>query len=88
VFLVHFPVCLVVNAAFTRFVSEQAHVQAFGMVVAWGVSPAAGELFHRWVEAPLGRALKGFAAPAVPRPFSGNLGDMRSRHIARLRLYR
>lgn len=55
VFLVHFPVCLVVNAAFTRFVSSQPHEQAFGMLIAWIASLAAGAAFYRWVEVPLGR---------------------------------
>jgi peptidoglycan/LPS O-acetylase OafA/YrhL len=59
VFLVHFPVCLVVNAVFTRFVSDQPHEQAFGMLVAWVTSLAAGAAFYRWVEVPLGHALQG-----------------------------
>ncbi|WP_051933414.1 acyltransferase [Massilia sp. BSC265] len=57
VFLVHFPVSLVVNAGFTRFVSEQAHVQAVGMLVAWVASLLAGAVFFRWVETPLGDVL-------------------------------
>ena len=65
VFLVHFPVCLVVNAAFTRFVPEQAHAQAIGMLVAWLASLLAGAAFFRWVEAPLGRF---FARPARAVP--------------------
>ena len=55
IFLVHFPVCLVVNAAFTRFVPAQAEWQAVGTVVAWMASVAGGAVFFRWVEAPLGR---------------------------------
>lgn len=54
VFLVHFPVCLVVNAAFTRFAPEVAHLQFIGVVIGWSVSLLAGAVFHRWVEAPLG----------------------------------
>jgi peptidoglycan/LPS O-acetylase OafA/YrhL len=57
VFLIHFPVSLVVNAAFTRFIPAQPHLQAVGMVVAWAASLAAGAAFFRWVEVPLGRAL-------------------------------
>nr|WP_307728963.1 acyltransferase [Massilia sp. IC2-477] len=57
VFLVHFPVCLVVNAAFARFVPEQAYAQAFGMALAWAASLAAGAAFCRWVETPLGTLL-------------------------------
>jgi peptidoglycan/LPS O-acetylase OafA/YrhL len=52
VFLVHFPVCLVVNAAFHRFAPDQAAWQAAGVLAAWGASVAAGALFHRWIEAP------------------------------------
>lgn len=55
VFLVHFPVCLVVNAAFTRFAPAHAWVQAAGMLLAWAASVVAGAAFHRWVEVPLGR---------------------------------
>jgi peptidoglycan/LPS O-acetylase OafA/YrhL len=58
VFLIHFPVCLLVNAAFTRFVLPEPELQAFGMLVAWGASLAAGAVFHRWVEVPLGRVLQ------------------------------
>lgn len=57
VFLVHFPVCLIVNAAFARFVPEQPHAQAFGMLIAWVTSLVAGAAFFRWVEVPLGRVL-------------------------------
>lgn len=69
VFLVHFPVCLVVNAAFARFVPEQAHAQAVGMLVAWAASLAVGSAFCRWVEAPLGKM---FMRPrqAQPAPVS------------------
>jgi peptidoglycan/LPS O-acetylase OafA/YrhL len=50
VFLVHFPVCLVVNAAFTQFVPAEPVPQALGMVAAWLGSLGAGALFHRHVE--------------------------------------
>jgi peptidoglycan/LPS O-acetylase OafA/YrhL len=78
VFLVHFPVCLVVNAAFTRFVSEQPHEQAFGMLIAWMASLAAGAAFYRWVELPLGRGLTSLTSQA----------GMQSRAIAKLRAAR
>lgn len=64
VFLVHFPVCLVVNALFTRFMPEQAGWQAFGMLCAWLSSVAVGAAFCRWVEGPLARRL---AAPGKPK---------------------
>jgi peptidoglycan/LPS O-acetylase OafA/YrhL len=55
VFLVHFPVCLIVNAAFTRFAPALPSVQAGGVLLAWAASIVAGALFYRWVELPLGR---------------------------------
>lgn len=55
IFLIHFPVCLLVNAAFTRFVPLGAHWQALGVVVAWAASVAAGAAFFHLVESPLGR---------------------------------
>lgn len=58
VFLIHFPVCLVVNAAFTRFVSAEPQWQALGMLTAWSSSLVAGALFHRWVEGPLSRLMQ------------------------------
>ncbi|WP_082439341.1 MULTISPECIES: acyltransferase [unclassified Massilia] len=88
VFLVHFPVCLVVNAAFTRFVSEQPHEQALGMLVAWGASLAAGAAFYRWVELPLGRMLARLTQPATARPFLISQTGMQSRAIAKLRASR
>ena len=54
IFLVHFPVSLVVNAAFTRFVPAQPELQLAGVLAAWLASIAAGAAFHRWVERPLG----------------------------------
>ena len=67
VFLVHFPVCLIVNAVFTRFVTEQPYAQSMGMFVAWIASLIAGAVFFRFVEAPLGRIL---ALSAKPIPMS------------------
>jgi peptidoglycan/LPS O-acetylase OafA/YrhL len=69
IFLVHFPVCLVVNAAFTRFVPEDAYLQGAGVVWAWAASVASGAVFHHWVEVPLGRFLAGLAKPVVVRSF-------------------
>ena len=59
VFLIHFPVCLLVNAAFTRFVPADPLLQGFGMLSAWAASLAAGAAFHRWVEVPLGLLFEG-----------------------------
>jgi len=70
VFLVHFPVCLVVNAAFIRFAPAIPEVQAAGMLLAWAASIGAGAAFHRWVELPLAslspaRRGSGNAVPAA-----------------------
>ena len=56
-FLVHFPVSLLVNALFTRLCPIEPAWQALGMLTAWGASLAAGAAFYRWVEVPLGRVV-------------------------------
>jgi peptidoglycan/LPS O-acetylase OafA/YrhL len=53
IFLVHFPVSLVVNAVFTRFAPHTPEVQAAGVLLAWMASIGAGAVFHRFVELPL-----------------------------------
>jgi peptidoglycan/LPS O-acetylase OafA/YrhL len=70
VFLVHFPVCLMVNAAFSRFVPAQPYLQAIGMLIGWAASLAAGAAFFRWVEAPLGRVLAFATEPVAIRPLT------------------
>ena len=67
VFLVHFPVCLVVNAFFDRFMPADAAVQALGVALAWAASVAAGALFHHGVERPLLQRVKTWRrrAPAL-----------------------
>jgi len=50
VFLVHFPICLVVNGAFEHYVPAEPFWHLLGMVVAWSTSVAAGTLFHFYVE--------------------------------------
>jgi peptidoglycan/LPS O-acetylase OafA/YrhL len=76
-FLIHFPVCLVVNAAFTRFVSGQPHEQALGMLVAWAASLVAGGAFYRWVEVPLGRVLTRQTRPVLIRPYPAKTTTLR-----------
>ncbi len=56
-FLIHFPVCLVVNAAFTRFMPPNAGWQAIGLFVALSMSVAAAAAFHAGVEVRLHRLL-------------------------------
>jgi len=62
-FLVHYPVCLVVNAAFGRWWPADPAINAIGLLLAWGLSLLAGALFHRLVEIPAGRWLA-----RAPRP--------------------
>jgi len=71
IFLVHFPVCLVVNAAFTRFMPAEPAWQMLGTALAWAASLAAGAGFFRWVEAPLGRMAGVTNRIQVGRPFDG-----------------
>jgi len=52
VFLVHFPVCLAVNAAFSTLWPGQAWVHALGLCVAFGASILAGYLLYEKVERP------------------------------------
>ena len=53
VFLLNFPVALVVNALFTHFAPPDPWVQSGGVVVAWLACTAAGALFHHAIELPL-----------------------------------
>lgn len=52
VFLVHFPICLIINGLFARFASRDPWVNLAGMIIAWLASIAAGALFYRLVESP------------------------------------
>lgn len=54
-FLVHFPVCLLVNAGFQHFTSATPAISAWGLLVAWLTSNLVAHLFHRYVELPLAR---------------------------------
>lgn len=54
-FLVHFPVCLMVNAAFERFAPAGPASAALGVLSAWLASNLAADLFHRFIELPLAR---------------------------------
>ncbi|MGK5070750.1 acyltransferase family protein [Janthinobacterium sp. RT4P48] len=71
VFLVHFPVSLLVNALFTAYVPLEPAWQALGMLTAWSASLAAGAAFHRWVEVPLGRIVPLVVAHLRARPVLG-----------------
>ncbi|MEX0141033.1 acyltransferase [Massilia sp. LMS1-1-1.1] len=67
VFLVHFPVSLLVNALFVTYVPLEPEWQALGMLTAWGASLAAGAAFYRWVEVPLGRVMGSVVAHLAGR---------------------
>lgn len=64
VFLVHYPVCLVVNALFGRAFPDDAWANALGLLLAWALSLLAGALFHRYVEMPAGAWLGRLGRPA------------------------
>jgi peptidoglycan/LPS O-acetylase OafA/YrhL len=66
-FLVHFPVCLVANAVFTRFVAPTPGWQSLGLAVAFGLSVAVAALFHATVERPLLRLLGRPMVPSLPQ---------------------
>jgi len=70
VFLIHFPVSLLVNTAFVRYAPLEPQWQALGMLTAWAASLAAGAAFHRWVEVPLGRMVQSLVGRALVRPVS------------------
>ncbi|PHV16023.1 GTP cyclohydrolase [Janthinobacterium sp. BJB1] len=70
VFLVHFPVSLLVNALFITYVPLEPEWQALGMLTAWGASLASGAAFYRWVEVPLGRAMQAWVGKADMRTVS------------------
>ena len=58
VFLVHFPICLVIGGLFARLVSTQPWVNLLGMILAWLASNVVGALFYRFVESPAQRGLR------------------------------
>lgn len=70
-FLTHFPVCLVVNAAVTRHLPHSMGTALAGMVAAWLLSIAAAVAFHHFVEAPLMATGKRARAPASSREAVG-----------------
>lgn len=51
-FLVHFPIFMLINAVFTRFVPAVPELHALGLALAWLASIHAAALFHRYVEVP------------------------------------
>ncbi len=53
VFLLHFPVCLLVNAAIHRIAPDDPAAGVMGMLLAWAASNGAGALFYHYVENPI-----------------------------------
>ena len=58
VFLIHFPLILVINGVFTRIAPDSPAANAFGIVFAWLASIAAGALFFNLVENRAGHILE------------------------------
>jgi peptidoglycan/LPS O-acetylase OafA/YrhL len=54
VFLIHFPVCLLVNALWQHYLPNDPVLGLIGMAVAWGASMLAGSQMYRWVESRIG----------------------------------
>ena len=52
VFLVHFPLCLLVNAAVSGFFPANPVINGLGMLLALALSIVAGAEFHRRIERP------------------------------------
>ena len=63
VFLLNFPVALVVNALFTRFAPADPLLQTGGVLLAWLACNLAGAAFFHLVEQPLGRLGKATRLP-------------------------
>ncbi len=58
-FLIHFPVCMLVNALMFHFAPHSPALNLMGMGLAWLLSIGAGALFYYGVEARIGRLLAG-----------------------------
>ncbi len=58
-FLVHFPVCLLMNALYHRFYAGSVVAALAGFALAWGLSLPLAALLHRFVEIPLQRRSRG-----------------------------
>lgn len=62
VFLIHFPVCLIINALVTRVALADPWLNLAGIVFAWVVSLLAGGLFYSVVERPAQQGFRGLRA--------------------------
>ena len=66
-FLVHFPICLLVNALFADYELSSGWAGVAAMLMAWGLSNLAALPFYRWIEAPAGLARLGWLLPRLLR---------------------
>jgi peptidoglycan/LPS O-acetylase OafA/YrhL len=66
-FLVHYPVCLLVNAVYEQQEMDGGTAGLCMMAAAWGLSNLASLPFHRWIEAPAGRLRLGKMPDGVLR---------------------
>jgi peptidoglycan/LPS O-acetylase OafA/YrhL len=79
-FLIHFPICLLINAWWSYQLPPSPWMALVGMAIAWGLSVAGAFLFYHLVEKRLAtlrvpgtRTWKGLAArPEVVRPMVAN----------------
>jgi peptidoglycan/LPS O-acetylase OafA/YrhL len=67
VFLIHFPVCLLVNALVSHFWPGQLAANVLGLLTAFGLSLLAGEALYRSVESPAAR-WRALFKPALAAP--------------------
>ncbi len=66
-FLVHFPVLVLVATAFVRMEIDSPVAAVLGLIVAFFLSIGTAAAFHRWVETPAIRIAQTLAAPRQPR---------------------
>ena len=66
-FLVHFPVCLLVNALLVRFDPDDGFAHLLGVLLAWTLSNLAAVYFYRHIEQPLIHGLPSRSACAEAR---------------------
>ena len=64
VFLIHFPLCMIVNAVFFHFFPQEPFANLLGMLIALGVSIGGGALLFTWVENRPAGGKKRLLAPA------------------------
>jgi peptidoglycan/LPS O-acetylase OafA/YrhL len=67
VFLIHFPVCLLVNAVVSHFWPAHLLINTLGLLAAFGLSLVAGEALYRSVESPEARWRSLFRSPLAPQ---------------------